>query len=150
AAGGRGCPQDGGEVAEGYLPGGGLPVPVRGGHLAEQGRHGWAFVGEHPYVALRGGQGKRRGQVFGGGLAAGGGEGQRSQRPDLDDAAGAALAVGCGKQPAEEAERGLGLVLGEQHPGQDQVVPFPGVGRVGVGGQVALLRPAGGRGGIAL
>src|SRR5262249_18795013 len=37
AAGGRGCPQDVGEVAEGYLPGGGLPVPVHGGYLAEQG-----------------------------------------------------------------------------------------------------------------
>src|SRR5262249_57674266 len=36
-AGGRACAQDGCEVAEGYLPGGGLPVPVRGGYLAEQG-----------------------------------------------------------------------------------------------------------------
>src|SRR5262249_44680166 len=68
AAGGGGCPQDGREVAEGYLPGGGLPVPVRGGYLAEQGRHGRPFVGEHSDVALRGGQGKRPGQFFGGGL----------------------------------------------------------------------------------
>src|SRR5215472_2779448 len=74
AAGGRGCPQDGREVAKGYLPGGGLPVPVRGGYLAEQGRHEGAFVGEHPDVALRGGQDKRPCQFFAGGLVTGGRE----------------------------------------------------------------------------
>src|SRR5215471_11048085 len=80
--------QDSCEVAEGYLPGGGLPVPVRAGYLAEQGRHRRAFVGEHPDIALRGGQGKRPGKFFcGGGLVTGGRERQRPQRPDLDDAA---------------------------------------------------------------
>src|SRR5262249_2916124 len=38
-AGGRAGPQDGCEVAEGYLPSGGLSVPVCGGYLAEQGGH---------------------------------------------------------------------------------------------------------------
>ena len=41
------CPQDGCEVAEGHLPGGGLPVPVDRSHRPEQGSYGRAFAGEH-------------------------------------------------------------------------------------------------------
>ena len=46
-----------------------------------------------------------------------GGQRERPQRLDLDDAAGPALAVRGVEQPLQQRECGAGVVLGEQHPG---------------------------------
>ena len=53
-------------------------------------------------------------------------------------------------QPLQEPQRLLGLLLGEQDPGQDQVLGLPRIAWLVVGMQAALVRPAGGRCDLAL
>ena len=80
---------------------------------AEQRGHRRALVGEDPYVALRAGEQERPGE---GGdracLIAGGGQRQRPQRADLDQAAGPVLGDRRGVQPVQQGERLAGPVLG--------------------------------------
>jgi hypothetical protein len=77
---------------------------------------------------LPAGRGEHLGErAEGAGVIAPGGQRQRPQRLNLDDAAGPALASRGGKQPLQQRECGAGVVLGEQHPGQHQI---PGLPRV--------------------
>ena len=54
-------------------------------------------------------------------MIAAGGQRERPQRLDLDDAAGPALAGRGVEQSLQQRERRAGVVLGEQHPGQHQI-----------------------------
>jgi hypothetical protein len=53
-------------------------------------------------------------------------------------------------QPLQQGERRGGAVLGEQHPGQHQILRLPRVGRLVVRAEAAFACPAGGRSGLAL
>ena len=86
----------------------------------------------------------------GAGVIAPGGQRQRPQRLNLDDAAGPALASRGGKQPLQQRECGAGVVLGEQHPGQHQIPGLPRVVWLVVWAKTSRLRPLGGRADIAL
>ncbi len=141
---------DPGQAAERDL-GGGLPGPLGGDQPAEQRGHRGAFVGEDPDVALGTGQHERPGQgIHRGGFLAAGGQGQRPQRADLDDAAGPGLADRDCVPPVQQRERLARKALGEQYPGQHQISRLAGVVRVVAGAEAALLRPAGGSSEIAL
>jgi hypothetical protein len=124
---------------------------LRRDQQTEQRAHRRTLVGEHPDVALGAGQGERLGQgVHGGVLLAAGRQSQRPQRLDLDDASGAALGGGRRVQPPQQGKCLGGEVLGEQHPGQHQILPRPRVARIIIRAEAALLRPAGGCGHVAL
>ena len=75
---------------------------------------------------------------------------ERLQRLDLDDAAGTALGGGRRVQPPQQRERRGGAVLGEQHPGQHQILRLPRVARVVIRAEAAFFHPAGGRSDLAL
>jgi len=101
-------------------------------------------------VALGEGQAERLGQ--GGqraGLLAPGGEGERLQDPHLDQAAGPPLGGGQAAQPLQQGEGLRAHLLGQQHPGQDQVAGLARVARLVVGSEPARPGPAGGVGDLA-
>ena len=80
-------PLEPGQVAE-RDAGRGLTGALGRDQPPEQRGHRRPLVGEHPDIALRAGQGERRGQdIHRAGLLAGGRQRQRPQRLDLDDAA---------------------------------------------------------------
>ena len=66
--------------------------------------------------------------------------------PGFDDAAGPALADCQFEQPPEKHGCLAGKILGEQHPGQREIVRFPGLAWLIFGAKTALGRPAGDRG----
>ena len=118
---------------------------------AEQRGHRRALVGEDPDVALRAAERKRPGDGCDrAGFIAGGRQGQRPQRTDLDQATGPVLGDRRGVQPVQQCQRLPGPVLGQQDPGQHQVAGFSGIvwlvvrakavllGKAGCGEQVAL------------
>jgi hypothetical protein len=84
------------------------------------------------------------------GLVTAGGQRQRLQGLDLDDAARAALACRRRVQPLQQSERLVGAVLGEQHPREHEILRLPGVARLIVGAEATLLCSAGGRGDVTL
>ena len=86
----------------------------------------------------------------GAGVIAPGGQRQRPQRLNLDDAAGPALASRGGQQPLQQRECRTGTVLGEQHARQQQVRRLPGVIRLVLWAEASRHRPLAGRGDIAL
>ena len=53
-------------------------------------------------------------------------------------------------EPLQQLQRPLGLALGEQHPGQHQVLALAGIAEPIVAPQPALLGPAGGVGDLTL
>ena len=111
---------------------------------AEQGGHRRALVGEDPHVALRAGERKcpcegRDRTCF----IAGGGQRQRPQRADLDEAAAPVLGGGRGVQPVQQGERLPGPVLGEQDPGPNQVPGLTCVVWLIVRAEAVLLREPG-------
>ena len=59
-----------------------------------------------------------------------------------------AAAAACSRPSSVSA--GPGAVLGEQNPGQHQILPLPLVARVVSRAEAPFLRPAGGRGDVAL
>src|SRR5262249_62159443 len=99
--------------------GGGLVARRGGGQLGEQGGQRGALVGKAPDVAVPAGERERLGQrAEGAGVIAAGGQRQRQQRLDFDDASGPALTGRGVEQPLQQRECRAGVVLGEQHPGQ--------------------------------
>ena len=108
-------------------------------------------VGEHPDITLRAGEHERPGQgVHRRVLLARGRQRQRLQHGDLDDAAGAALGFGCRVEPPQQCECLGGAVLGDQHPGQHQILRLPQVAGLIVRAEAALFHPAGSRDDLAL
>jgi hypothetical protein len=81
-----------------------LPRPGSG-QLGEQGVHRRALVGKDPDMAVSAAKRERLGQrAEGAGVIAAGGQRQRPQRLDLDDAAGPALAGRGAEQPLQEGK----------------------------------------------
>ena len=101
------------------------------GEPAEQAGHRRALVDEHAHVALGAGQRQHLGK--GGqrsGIVALRCERERPQRPQLDDAARSLFGYRPGVQPLKEPERPVGLLLGEQHPRQHQILALPRIARL--------------------
>ena len=129
----------------------GLADLAGGRQPGQQRAHRLAFVGEHPDIALRAAQGQRPGQGLRRGvLVAAGGQGQRLQRADLDEAAGPVLGGRRGEHFLHERERLSRALFGEQHPGQDQVLPFARVARFVDRAQASFSGPLSGASDVAL
>ena len=77
------------------------------------------------------------------GLVAAGGQRQRPQRADLDQAAGPVLGDRCGVQPVQQRERLAGLALGQQDPGQHQMPRLARVVRLVARAEAASARSSG-------
>ena len=117
----------------------------------QQRGHRRSLVGEDPDMALRAGQGERRSQrVHRRGLLAAGGQAQRPQRADLDQAAGPVLGGRRGVQAVQQRQRRAGPGLGQQNPGQHQMPRLPGVVGLVLLVEAALRRPARGSVQVAL
>jgi hypothetical protein len=145
------APQHPGQAAKRDTADRGPLRPLGRDQRAQQRGHRRALIGEHPDITLRAGQRERPGQgVHRGVLLAGGRQCESPQRADLDDAARPVLADGRRVQPLQQRERRARAVLGEQHPGQHQVLGLPRVAGFVVRAEAAMLRPAGGCGDLAL
>ena len=83
-------------------------------------------------------------------MIAAGRQRQCAQRLDLDDAAGPALTGRGVEQSLQERERRARVVLGEQHPGQYQILRFSRVIRLVVRTETSSRGQLCGRGDIAL
>ena len=82
-------------------------------------------------------------------MIAAGGQRERPQRLDLDDAADPALAGRGVEQPLQQGEGRAGVVLGEQHPGQHQIGRLLRVIWLVVGAETGSRCPLGGRADVA-
>ncbi len=119
--------------------------------LGEQGAHRRVPVGQDPDIAVPAGERDRLGQrAEGAGVIAAGGQRERPQRLDLDDAAGPALAGRGVEQPPQQGECRAGVVSGEQHPGQHQIGRLPRVIWLVVWAETSSRCPLGGRVDVAL
>ena len=88
----------------------------------QQRGHRRPLVGEDPDITLRAGQGERLGQhVHRAVCLTAGGQRQRPQRADLDQAADPVLSGRRRMQPVQQRERRAGPGLGQQDPGQHQM-----------------------------
>ena len=131
-----------------------------GGHVAgalgrdkpaEQRGHRRPLVGEDPDIALwageyeRAGQGRDRASRI-----AARRQRQGPQRANLNEAAGPVLGRCRRVQPVQQGERLAGPVLGQQDPGQDQMLRLAEVTGSVPRAEAAALRPARGSGQVAL
>jgi hypothetical protein len=139
-----------GQPAERYLRH--RPIgPLGCDQPGQQRGHRRSLIGEDPDITLRAGQREHGGEgVHRVGVLAAGGQRQRPQRVDLDQAATPLLGGRRSVQPVQQRERLGGPLPGQQHPGQHQVSRFPRVARLVFGVQAGLVSPPRGRGHVAL
>ena len=97
----------------------------------QQRGHRRSLVGEDPDIALRAGQGEHVGQRGHRAVCiTAGGQRQRPQRADLDQAAGPVLRGRRRVQPVQQRQRRAGPVLGQQDARQHQMRLLAGVIRL--------------------